>query len=78
MELNEIQDLVDTTLTHLLAMNDKVDDLKKKDDEFGNADDKADLPEGFDSYVDGAYQGAVLNLFKATNLLGAKITAMGI
>ena len=75
MEVNELQDLVTACREHVLVMHDKVDDLKASDASEGNADDKEDIPEGYSGYVDGAYQGALLNMFNATHLLGDKIAA---
>jgi hypothetical protein len=72
MEVNELQALVDAARDHLLAMHDKVDDLKASDP----TDGKEDVPDGYTGYLDGAWQMAILNLFEASGLLQAKIREM--
>ncbi len=70
-DYNDAQDLVDTAFAHVLAMSHALVDLKKTDP----SDSMEDLPEGYSSYIDGSYQTAVLNLFNASDLVRAKITA---
>ena len=69
MDLNALQDLIDACTKHVLVMHDKVDDLKDDDPNAG----KEELPEGYDTYVNGAYQMSILNLFSATQLLKEEI-----
>lgn len=69
MTLNDTQALVDSALAHVLAMHDKVDDLKAAD----SSDGKEDVPDNYTGYIDGAWQTAILNLFEASNLLQSEI-----